>query len=137
LGHGDGFGEGFQRALTLDDGVMFTQLMLEAYAHRCAVTGERFADTGHLPHPELDVFLFQPRDAGGAYTPGNAVVVENGVKRLLMAGLILVEADYRLVLSAPGQAEPGIAPRLHLPADAAFWPDPEHLAYHRSFFRPH
>jgi predicted restriction endonuclease len=122
----DGFGEGLQRGFALDDAVSFTRLLLELYGYRCAVSGRQFAALTEVPHPDLDVYLFQPLSEGGTLAFGNAIVVERAVSRLLDQGQIAITDDF-VAIRADGS---GGAP-VFRPPDRAFWPSPEALEYHR------
>jgi hypothetical protein len=128
----DGLGEGFQRGFALNDATSFSQLMLELYAYRCAVTGRQFEPGPSLPHPDLDIFLLQPLDQGGRLEFGNALVVENAVSSLLRAGRLLIADDYTIFAPLDGD---GVHRPLHLHADRAFWPSIEAIAYHRGLHR--
>lgn len=137
----DGLEEGLQRGFVLEDPVALTRMMLDLYDHRCAVTGKAFPRAhGALPHPDLEVFLFQPLSHRGLLSPVNALLVEGAVFGLMQAGLVLITDRYEAMVSASAGAEPGLAEGdavrpLHLPADRLFWPDRAALAYHRGLFK--
>ncbi|MFD1254046.1 hypothetical protein DEVEQU_02673 [Devosia equisanguinis] len=132
-GFEEGFGEGFQSGFALDDATAFTRLMFELYEYRCAVTGEQFAPSAQLPHPELEIFLFLPLAAGGALSFGNATVVEGAVKGLMAKGLVVVDDNY-WVLGKDG-ARWTRGQMLWRHADRAFWPDRALMARHREYFQ--
>ncbi|WIY51983.1 hypothetical protein O9Z70_10875 [Devosia sp. YIM 151766] len=135
-----GFDERFGRPIAADEHVVFATSLLGLYGHRCAVTGRAFAPADILPHPDLDVMLFQPLSHRGLLVPGNALVVEIGAADLLRRGVLMINDDYEAYIARPELLDPpGNVPppprKLRLPADPALWPDRSALAYHRSLFQ--
>jgi predicted restriction endonuclease len=119
--------EGFSGGFVLDDATSFTRLMLELYDYCCAISGEEFAPTKTLPHPELDVYLFRTLEEGGELSFANAIVVKSQMLSLLDKGALFIDAHYRVVEAATEI----VGTRIHRHPDRVFWPSLEAIAFHR------
>lgn len=129
--------QGFAASPPLDVYESVYRVVLTAYSYRCALTGEQFQRDVGLIHPHLEVIAIRPRDAGGPLQINNYLALEEHAARAFVAGHILVEDDYRVVVRNPDALPRALALRLHssgrlvVPAEALFQPNPAHLAFHR------
>jgi len=132
-GMGDNPQAGFETSLADYQGLY--RLVLTAYGYRCALTGERFLPEGGLIHPHLEAVAIRPRDSGGPLAITNYLAVEEHAGRAFRAGHIVIADDYRILLPEPHRLQPALARRLgeklFLPEETMFWPDREHLGFHR------
>lgn len=110
--------------------------VLEGWGYRCAVTGRQFF-AGEVPHAELRLAYLRPKAQGGPLHVRNLVPMIAAAEAAWTAGTISATADHRIIgvipdigLSLFDQIER--VARLHLPEDARYGPDPDHLAFHRT-----
>lgn len=110
--------------------------VLRGWDFRCAITGERHPSAGR-PHPVLDVVAIRPRAEGGPLHGRNFMPMIALARDAWNAGRITVTPDYDFV-AVQNRLEPELLERMRrdgkllLPADRHYWPDPTHLAYHRT-----
>lgn len=107
----------------------FRQMVLEAYGYRCAITGETCREVLEAAH-------IQPYVNEESNDVRNGLALRTDIHRLFDAGLITVDADYRVQvsdhLSSPHyQAHGGI--RLRLPSDPGKHPASISLDFHRRY----
>lgn len=110
--------------------------VLAGWGHRCAVTGRAFAP-GPSPHPDLRLAFLRPRNQGGPLHVSNLMPMIGAAEDAWTRGVLSATQDHQIVavveelsLALFDQIER--VGRLHLPEDRHFWPDPDHLAYHRA-----
>lgn len=125
------FGREFLTQARLGQG-SFRTLVIDAYARKCAITGESTL-------PALEAAHIQSYSAQGTHHVSNGLLLRSDFHKLFDAGLVTVEPDYRIRVSDRirdlyfnGKAYY----RLHgqelasLPRDSRDHPNPEYLRWH-------
>jgi len=110
--------------------------VLAGWGHRCAITGQVFP-AGPIPHPDLRLAFLRPRQQGGPLHVRNLMPMIAAAETAWTSGALSATHDHRIVAVIE---EIGLVlfdriervGRLHLPQDEHYWPDPDHLAYHRA-----
>lgn len=110
--------------------------VLQAWDQRCAITGEHHP--AHVrPHPELELVAIRPLVEGGPLHVTNIMPMVHLARDAWEQGRITVTPDLDFV-AVQNRLEPELLERMRrdgkllLPADRHYWPDPAHLAYHRT-----
>ena len=115
----------------------FRQAVVEAYDHRCALTGIRILTADH--HTAVDADHIKPWSVSHNDDPQNGLALSKLFHWAFEEGLLTISSDYTILLSpeltAPynttGHLDTLDGRSLHLPGEEAFWPDPEFLEWHR------
>lgn len=116
----------------------FRQAVVEAYEHRCALSGLRILTSDH--HTAVEAAHIEPWSVSHNDDPRNGLALSKLCHWAFEEGLLAVSSDYT-ILTSPELTAPynttgfldtldGRSP--YLPDEEAFWPDPEYLAYHRN-----
>lgn len=125
------FGRDFLTRARLGQG-SFRTLVIDAYARRCAITGESTL-------PALEAAHIQSYAAQGTHQVSNGLLLRSDFHKLFDAGLVTVEPNYRIRVSARIRDlyfNGKTYYRLHgqelaiLPQDNRDHPNPEHLRWH-------
>ena len=112
-------------------------IVTDAYARRCAITGERTL-------PVLEAAHIKPYVSGGPHQPENGLLLRSDLHRLFDQGYVTVDAHaLKVIVSSRIREEfengrdyyelQGRA--IRLPRDAANLPSREYLAFHNEMFR--
>jgi len=127
------FGVPFRHAPSLDTYTAIHRQVLIAYEYRCALTGARFAPIAGL-HPFLSVVPIQPRELGGPLHVANFLPLSEAAARAFAADHFLIADDFSITVDhavIDRTLASRIEPRLRVPADPLYRPDPVHLAFRR------
>jgi putative restriction endonuclease len=127
-----GYGDPMLRPRRIGQGT-FRVLVIDAYDRRCAVTGARAL-------PALDAVHIRPFSDTAAHDVRNGLLLRSDIHRLFDAGYLTVSPEYKVVLSSrlshDFSSDASYAhlhgARIHLPPDAASWPDAEALRWHNA-----
>jgi len=114
--------------------VAFRRSVRAAYDNRCAVTGLRLINGGG--RPEVQAAHIQAVEDKGPDSVRNGLALSGTIHWLFDRGLLSVANDMTILKAKnhlPEEVERLINAdgRLNLPADAAQWPHPAFLAFHR------
>lgn len=115
----------------------FRQAVVEAYDHRCALSGVRILTVDH--HTAVDAAHIKPWSVSHNDDPRNGLALSKLCHWAFEEGLLTVSADYTILLSpeltAPynttGHLDTLDGRLLHLPDEETLWPDQEYLSWHR------
>lgn len=119
----------------------FRQAVVEAYDHRCAVSGIRILTPDH--HTAVDAAHIIPWSESHNDDPRNGLALNKLCHWAFERGLITITPDYTICtspdLTAPynttGTLDTLDGRSLHLPDDEALWPDPDYLQRHYDKFQ--
>ena len=109
--------------------------VLRRWNYCCAITDTQFA-SGEAP--ELRLVPIRPREMGGPLHASNYLPMVEIAERAWLTGGISVTDDLDFV-AVMDQLDPDLlaamppSGKLIVPSDPALRPDPEHLAYHRTY----
>lgn len=114
----------------------FRQAVVEAYDHRCALSGIRILTEDH--HTAVDAAHIEPWSESHNDDPRNGLALSKLCHWAFEEGLITISTEYT-ILTSPELTAPynttGVLDTLdgrspHLPEERALWPDPEYLEKH-------
>ncbi|MEF8795170.1 MAG: HNH endonuclease [Salinivenus sp.] len=115
----------------------FRQAVVEAYDHRCALSGIRILTADH--HTAVDAAHIKPWSVSQNDNPRNGLALSKLCHWAFEEGLFAISSEYTILtsseLTAPynttGHLDTLHDRSLHLPDEEALWPAPEYLAWHR------
>jgi len=116
------------------------EVVLVAYQHTCALTGYRMTTVGM--ESIVDAAHIHEYCDSRNNDPCNGLALSKNAHWQFDRGLWAITDDFRVVVAHDRFVEQGVAGqrladfeghRLFLPGDPKYWPDPQHLAWHRKY----
>jgi putative restriction endonuclease len=117
------------------------EVVIVAYKHTCALTGYRMTTLGDDSMESIvDAAHIHEFSESRNNDPRNGLALCKNAHWQFDRGLWSVTDDYRVIVNRDKFIEEGVpgqkladfdGHRLFLPSDPKYWPEPEHLAWHR------
>lgn len=112
--------------------------MVEAYNHRCAISGIRILTVDY--HTAVDAAHIIPWSVSQNDDPRNGLALNKLCHWAFDEGLVTISPEYVIYLSSELTTKynsPGFLGTLHerpiyLPEEKSLWPEPEFLSWHQS-----